>query len=122
MYWRAGCWGIYLAPSQGWYIEAYSPHDPFTFLLSILSLSSLIQSYDTSPPKAAKMGLGDIMKNRSALKTSNTSVTTAAQLTLRQSLYPLALVTSLFFLWVSGLMNPPPRAHLSSGLQFERGH
>lgn len=47
------------------------------------------------------MGLGDIMKNRSALKTSNTSVTTAAQLTLRQSLYPLALVTSLFFLWVS---------------------
>lgn len=50
------------------------------------------------------MGLGDIMKNRSALKTSNTSVTTAAQLTLRQSLYPLALVTSLFFLWVS----PPP--------------
>jgi MFS transporter, FHS family, L-fucose permease len=46
------------------------------------------------------MGLKDAMKNRSALRTSNTDVTTAAQLTLKQSLYPLMLVTSLFFLWV----------------------
>ena len=52
------------------------------------------------------MGLGAIMKNRSALRTSNTNVTTAAQLTLRQSLYPLALVTSLFFLWVSFFPGP----------------
>lgn len=54
--------------------------------------------------------LGDIMKNRSALKTSNTSVTSAAQLTLRQSLYPLALVTSLFFLWVSASVENATRS------------
>lgn len=46
------------------------------------------------------MGFG---KNRSALKTSNDTITNAAQLTLRQSIYPLILVTSLFFLWVSPL-------------------
>ncbi|TKA28589.1 hypothetical protein B0A50_02916 [Salinomyces thailandicus] len=36
---------------------------------------------------------------RMSLKTGNTSRTNAAELTLRQSIYPLALVTVLFFLW-----------------------
>jgi FHS family L-fucose permease-like MFS transporter len=35
-----------------------------------------------------------------ALKTRDDQRTRAAELTLRQSLYPLALVTTLFFLWV----------------------
>ena len=37
---------------------------------------------------------------RYSLKTSDNQRTKAAELTLRQSLYPLALVTTLFFLWV----------------------
>lgn len=37
---------------------------------------------------------------RMSLKQGNTSRTNAAELTLRQSLYPLCLVTVLFFLWV----------------------
>ncbi|EMD01046.1 hypothetical protein BAUCODRAFT_135784 [Baudoinia panamericana UAMH 10762] len=36
---------------------------------------------------------------RMSLKQGNTSRTNAAQLTLRQSIYPLCLVTVLFFLW-----------------------
>ncbi|CAK3986637.1 MFS general substrate transporter [Lecanosticta acicola] len=36
---------------------------------------------------------------RHALKTGNTARTPASQLTLRQSIYPLCLVTILFFLW-----------------------
>lgn len=35
------------------------------------------------------------------LKVSDDEKTTAAELTLRQSIYPLCLVTILFFLWVS---------------------
>lgn len=45
------------------------------------------------------MTTSKIGKNRSAIKVSNTSLTNAASLTLRQSLLPLGLVTSLFFLW-----------------------
>ncbi len=36
---------------------------------------------------------------KQSLKTENKK-TRAAELTLRQSIYPLALVTVLFFLWV----------------------
>lgn len=34
------------------------------------------------------------------LRTDDTKRTRAAELTLKQSIYPLALVTILFFLWV----------------------
>lgn len=44
--------------------------------------------------------LKNIASKRSSLKTRNTDVTVAAQLTLRQSLWPLSIVTILFFLWV----------------------
>jgi MFS transporter, FHS family, L-fucose permease len=44
--------------------------------------------------------MGKLFGQRSALKTANDQVTNAAQLTLRASIYPLLLVTSLFFLWV----------------------
>ena len=44
--------------------------------------------------------LQKIASKRSSLKTSNAEVTVAAQLTLRQSLWPLTIVTTLFFLWV----------------------
>ena len=37
---------------------------------------------------------------RYSLKTRDDQRTKAAELTLRQSLYPIALVTTLFFLWV----------------------
>ena len=37
---------------------------------------------------------------RMNLKQGNTARTNASQLTLRQSIYPLCLVTVLFFLWV----------------------
>ena len=40
-----------------------------------------------------------------SLKISDDTRTKAAELTLRQSIYPICLVTSLFFLWVSGV--PP---------------
>jgi FHS family L-fucose permease-like MFS transporter len=48
--------------------------------------------------------LSKIASKRSTLTTKNTDVTTAAQLTLRQSLWPLSIVTILFFLWVSGVL------------------
>ncbi|KEF61792.1 MFS transporter, FHS family, L-fucose permease [Exophiala aquamarina CBS 119918] len=45
------------------------------------------------------MGFKQILSKRSALRTKNTDITVAAQLTLRQSLWPLSIVTILFFLW-----------------------
>ncbi|KAL2215629.1 putative l-fucose permease [Thermoascus aurantiacus ATCC 26904] len=45
------------------------------------------------------MGIKQILKNRSSLKVDNNKVTNAANLTLRQSLWPLTIVTLLFFLW-----------------------
>lgn len=45
------------------------------------------------------MGLNKILSKRSSLRTKNTDITVAAQLTLRQSLWPLSIVTILFFLW-----------------------
>jgi hypothetical protein len=47
------------------------------------------------------MGVAQLLKSRSALRVNNKSTTSAATLTLRQSLWPLALVTILFFMWVS---------------------
>jgi FHS family L-fucose permease-like MFS transporter len=41
-----------------------------------------------------------------SLKVSDDEKTTAAELTVRQSIYPLSLVTILFFLWVSCETNP----------------
>ena len=54
-------------------------------------LSSLLGSF------SFKMGI--LLKR--TLKVSDDEKTTAAELTLRQSIYPLCLVTILFFLWVS---------------------
>ncbi|KAK2788317.1 hypothetical protein FQN53_003851 [Emmonsiellopsis sp. PD_33] len=45
------------------------------------------------------MGIKSILSKRSALRSKNDQVTNAAQLTLRQSLWPLTIVTLLFFLW-----------------------
>ncbi|KAL4996807.1 major facilitator superfamily domain-containing protein [Aspergillus recurvatus] len=45
------------------------------------------------------MGLVRFLKTRSGLRVDNTKTTSAANLTLRQSLWPLMLVTILFFLW-----------------------
>lgn len=47
-----------------------------------------------------KMGFKDLLKQRSGLRVDNRKTTAAASLTLRQSLWPLSLVTILFFLWV----------------------
>ncbi|PYH94450.1 MFS general substrate transporter [Aspergillus ellipticus CBS 707.79] len=45
------------------------------------------------------MGFLHFLKNRSGFRVDNTRTTSAATLTLRQSLWPLTLVTILFFLW-----------------------
>jgi FHS family L-fucose permease-like MFS transporter len=44
------------------------------------------------------MGVKAFLKKRS-LKVSDDRVTRAAELTLRESIWPIALVTTLFFLW-----------------------
>ena len=40
---------------------------------------------------------------KNALKNRDDQRTNAAELTLRQSIYPIMLVTTLFFLWVSDI-------------------
>ncbi|KAL1858512.1 hypothetical protein Plec18170_002711 [Paecilomyces lecythidis] len=45
------------------------------------------------------MGVKGFLKTRSGLRVNNNQVTNAASLTLRQSLWPLTIVTLLFFLW-----------------------
>lgn len=45
---------------------------------------------------------------RMSLKQGNTSRTNAAELTLRASIYPLCLVTVLFFLWVGAHLHSIP--------------
>ncbi|KAL4956977.1 major facilitator superfamily domain-containing protein [Aspergillus filifer] len=45
------------------------------------------------------MGFLRFLKTRSGLRIDNSKTTSAATLTLRQSLWPLILVTILFFLW-----------------------
>ena len=87
--------------------------------------------------KHPKMAPSWLKKN--ALKTSDNQRTRAAELTLRQSIYPLMLVTILFFLWVSsslvsislacsltnrhppGLLLRPPR-HSQQALPKHLGH
>lgn len=46
------------------------------------------------------MAISKYLKKNS-LKTRDDERTRGAELTLRQSIYPIALVTILFFLWVS---------------------
>jgi FHS family L-fucose permease-like MFS transporter len=41
---------------------------------------------------------------KNSLKISDKERTKAAELTLKESIYPLCLVTVLFFLWVSSLL------------------
>lgn len=47
--------------------------------------------------------MGKFFRKRSGLRARDDQVTNASDLTLRQSLLPLALVTILFFLWVNFL-------------------
>lgn len=51
------------------------------------------------------MGVKEFLKSRSGLRVDNRATTSAATLTLRQSLWPLTLVTILFFLWVCYCMH-----------------
>lgn len=46
------------------------------------------------------MGFKEFLKKRSGMRIDNHKTTSAATLTLGQSLWPLSLVTILFFLWV----------------------
>lgn len=59
------------------------------------------------------MGVKEFLKSRSGLRVDNRATTSAATLTLRQSLWPLTLVTILFFLWVCYCIlfieNPPTK-------------
>lgn len=48
--------------------------------------------------KSSTMGLKKFIKDRS-LKVSDDRVTKAAELSLRESIWPISLVTTLFFLW-----------------------
>jgi MFS transporter, FHS family, L-fucose permease len=50
------------------------------------------------PSVNATMGLKEFLKRRS-LRANDDKRTRAAELTLRESIYPMALVTILFFLW-----------------------
>jgi hypothetical protein len=69
---------------------------------SLISLSlSLSLGFCLFPPdRLLVMGFTEFMKSRSGLRIDNKKTTSAATLTLRQSLWPLTLVTILFFLWV----------------------
>lgn len=76
-------------------------------LLSITTVSQLSDSasycllrisFDFNQVKIIKMGVRAFFKKRS-LKVSDDRVTKAADLTLRESIWPIALVTVLFFLW-----------------------
>lgn len=51
------------------------------------------------------MALNKLFAGRSSLQNSNKTVTSAATLTLKQSLWPLTIVTILFFLWVIYMFN-----------------
>lgn len=62
------------------------------------------------------MGVKEFLKSRSGLRVDNRATTSAATLTLRQSLWPLTLVTTLFFLWVcygiSFIASPPTKTSI----------
>ncbi|KAJ5443915.1 uncharacterized protein N7458_007787 [Penicillium daleae] len=67
------------------------------------------------------MGFKNILKNRSGLRVDNRKTTSAATLTLRQSLWPLSLVTILFFLWgfAYGLLDTLNK-HFQNTLHIDR--
>lgn len=63
----------------------------------------------------SRMGVKEFLKSRSGLRVDNRATTSAATLTLRQSLWPLTLVTTLFFLWVGWLyfvQSPPTKTSI----------
>ncbi|KAJ5085581.1 hypothetical protein N7532_010352 [Penicillium argentinense] len=68
------------------------------------------------------MGVKEFLKTRSGLRVDNSKTTRAATLTLRQSLYPLGLVTILFFLWgfAYGLLDTLNK-HFQNTLHITRG-
>lgn len=55
------------------------------------------------------MGFSWLKKN--SLRHRDDQRTKAAELTLRQSIYPIVLVTILFFLWVSEMLQCYPLRH-----------
>ncbi|KAJ5973934.1 hypothetical protein N7481_011144 [Penicillium waksmanii] len=68
------------------------------------------------------MGVKGFFRNRSGMRVDNSKTTSAATLTLRQSLYPLGLVTILFFLWgfAYGLLDTLNK-HFQNTLHITRG-
>ncbi|CAI7600481.1 unnamed protein product, partial [Penicillium palitans] len=68
------------------------------------------------------MGVKEFLKSRSGLRVDNRATTSAATLTLRQSLWPLTLVTILFFLWgfAYGLLDTL-NSHFQKTLHIDRG-
>ncbi|KAJ6135975.1 hypothetical protein N7512_001135 [Penicillium capsulatum] len=68
------------------------------------------------------MGVKEFFKTRSGLRVDNRKTTSAATLTLRQSLWPLSLVTILFFLWgfAYGLLDTLNK-HFQNTLHIDRG-
>ncbi|PKY04029.1 MFS general substrate transporter [Aspergillus campestris IBT 28561] len=67
------------------------------------------------------MGFLTFVKTRSGFKVDNSRTTSAATLTLRQSLWPLSLVTILFFLWgfAYGLLDTLNK-HFQTTLHIDR--
>ncbi|KAJ9267330.1 hypothetical protein DTO195F2_563 [Paecilomyces variotii] len=67
------------------------------------------------------MGVKKFLKSRSGLRVNNNQVTNAASLTLRESLWPLTIVTLLFFLWgfAYGLLDTLNK-HFQSTLHITR--
>ncbi|PLB36341.1 putative l-fucose permease [Aspergillus candidus] len=67
------------------------------------------------------MGFLTFVKTRSGFKVDNSRTTSAATLTLRQSIWPLCLVTILFFLWgfAYGLLDTLNK-HFQSTLHIDR--
>ncbi|KAJ5084364.1 hypothetical protein NUU61_008943 [Penicillium alfredii] len=68
------------------------------------------------------MGLKQFLNSRSGFRVDNRKTTSAATLTLRQSLWPLTLVTTLFFLWgfAYGLLDTLNK-HFQVTLHINRG-
>lgn len=62
------------------------------------------------------MGVKEFFKKRSGLRIDNRATTSAATLTLRQSLWPLTLVTILFFLWVRDIVHKIYKRTPSDGI------
>ena len=54
---------------------------------------------DVHEQQARRPSAADALRLKHAKKVSNRQVTGASQLTLKQSIFPVALVTTLFFCW-----------------------